>query len=230
MMMDPIYWVIMGIGMLLSGLASMWVKASFSKWSKVPARRGLTGAQAAKEMLLRAGINDVRIEAVPGALTDHYDPSTKVIRLSEKVYGERSVAAIGVACHEAGHAIQHAQSYGPLVLRTLSVPFANFGGGFGPVLLMLGVFTGILGLAYVGVFLFAAVFLFQLFTLPVEINASRRAKEVVAQCGIAVGPEEEAGVSAVLRAAAFTYVAAMITTLLYLLYWAWRLGLIGGRR
>jgi len=188
-------------------------------------------------MLRREGVTDVTVERVAGTLTDHYDPGAKVIRLSSGVHDSTSVAALGIACHEAGHALQHAQSYAPLVLRSISIPAAAMGGRFGPLLIIIGFLLGVdptgggmgLTLVKVGLVLFASVLVFQLITLPVELNASARARLAVVRDGLVGDDEEARGVSRVLTAAAFTYVAAVISTLLILLYYAYRAGLLGGR-
>ncbi len=212
------------IGMLAQGM----VKGAISKYSHVPASSGLTGAQAAHEMLRAAGLDRrVGIERVSGFLSDHYDPRKKVLRLSPQIHDERSIAAIGVACHEAGHAVQDAKNYAPLVLRNAIVPTAGLGSNLGMILIVVGFFLNWTGLALVGLVLFGVVVVFQLVNLPVEFNASTRAKQMVTQLGLVHGPQETAGVSRVLNAAAMTYVAATITAILHLLYYAM---LIFGRR
>lgn len=223
-------------GIVLSGGASMLVKAAFSRYSQVGTRRGLTGAQAAKLLLDRAGIHDVQVVPVAGHLTDHYNPQTKQLALSQPVYGSNSVAAVGVATHEAGHAIQDAVGYIPLKLRALSVPTANIGGSLGPTVLFAGMGMMALGIALgqivmlIGVALFSLVLLFQLITLPVEFDASFRARRLVVEAGI-VQPDERAGIDRVLTAAALTYVAAALTTALTLIYFLMRSGVLsGGRR
>lgn len=226
-------------GMLISGLASWMVKSAFNKYSKVPSRRGITGAQAAQRLLDRAGITDVRVVPASGYLTDHYNPGTKSLALSEPVYNSSSIAAIGVATHEAGHAIQHATSYGPLWLRSALVPTVGIGNQIGYFAMMIGAGmvastpqgqTGIgIYIFGAGVALFSCLLLFQLVTLPVEFNASNRARKLVVEAGI-VDMDERTGIDRVLTAAAMTYVAAAISTALTLLYFLWRSGLIGGRR
>jgi len=216
-------------GLIMSGLASLMVKSAFNKYSQVGTRRNYTGAQAAQIMLDNAGIHDVRIVATNGFLSDHYNPSTKTLALSEQVFGSRSVAAVGVACHEAGHALQHAVGYAPLGLRSAIVPIVSFGAPFTDTLLMLGLFLNIRPLLLLGIAAFAIVVLFQLITLPVEFNASARAKRLCVETGI-IDADERVGVDRVLNAAALTYVAAFVSSLLTLLYYLWRAGLIGGRR
>ncbi|MEM6981195.1 MAG: zinc metallopeptidase, partial [Planctomycetota bacterium] len=173
----------------LIGLYAQWrVKSSFAAMSQVPAR--MTGAEAARRMLDASGLNSVGIEQVPGQLSDHYDPRAKVLRLSPDVYGGRSMAALGVACHEAGHAYQDAQSYAPLVIRNAAVPAANFGSGIGATLLGVGAIFTIPAIMWIGVILFAAVVFFQLVNLPVEFNASSRAREHLVGYGLINDQEE----------------------------------------
>jgi uncharacterized protein len=229
MMFDPVYFVFILPGLALSMWASFRVRSAFNKYSKVRSRRGITGAQAAAELLRSAGISDVRVVRSRGVLSDHYNPLTKTLALSEPVHDSDSVAAIGVATHEAGHAIQHASHYAPLWLRSALVPTANIGSSLGYIVMLLGLFMASTNMVLVGAVLFSAVLLFQIVTLPVEFNASSRAKTLVVQHGI-IAPDERAGVDAVLNAAALTYVAAAVSTLLTLLYFLVRSGLIGGRR
>ncbi len=226
---DPLYLIIIAPGLLLSLWASWKTKSAFSRYSKVPSARGLTGAEAARQLLDSAGISDVRIVATSGMLSDHYNPVNKTLNLSEGVYASRSIAAIGVACHEAGHAIQHQQKYGPLWVRSLLVPTANIGSTLGYMVMFMGLILNWMNLVLVGAVLFSAVLLFQVVTLPVEFNASARAKRLVLDYGL-VTTQERKGIDAVLNAAAMTYVAAVISTLLTLLYFLLRSGLLGGRR
>lgn len=216
-------------GLILSGVASMLVKSAFAKYSQVGTRRGYTGAQAAQKLMADAGILDVEVVPTNGFLSDHYNPSTKTLALSEQVYGSRSVAAIGVACHEAGHAVQHARGYAPLGLRSAIVPAVSFGAPASNFLLMLGFFLHSQPLLVLGIFAFSLIVLFQLITLPVEFNASARAKRLCVEAGI-IDADERVGVDRVLDAAALTYVAAFVSSLLTLLYYLWRSGLLGGRR
>ena len=235
MFFDPLYWLLIGVTVALSGLASAVTKRAFSKYSKIPNRRGLTGADIAAAILRANQISDVRIEPVRGRLSDHYDPRSKTLRLSEPVYAERSLAAAGVAAHEVGHAIQHAQDYAPLKFRSAWVPVAGFGSNISWVLIIGSLFMGgaqtALGnnLAIAGLALFAATTVFTLVTLPVEFDASRRALATLRQQHI-LDDDEIGGAQKVLSAAAMTYVAAAAASILTLLYWAYRLGLIGGRR
>lgn len=228
MFFDPMYLLFIAPGLLLSLWASFRVKSAFNKYSKVPSMRGMTGAQAAAELLRGAGISDVQIVRHQGMLTDHYNPMNKTLALSEPVYDSSSIAAIGVATHEAGHAIQHARSYGPLWLRSLLVPTANIGSSLGYIVMTLGLAFASTKVVLFGAILFSAVLLFQVVTLPVEFNASNRAKALVLDYGIITAQERE-GVDRVLNAAALTYVAAAISTLLTLLYFLMRAGLLGGR-
>jgi len=215
-------------GLVLSGLASLMVKSAFAKYSQVRTRRGYTGAQAARVMLDQYGLHDVRIERADGFLSDHYNPATRSLGLSPDVYDSPSVAAIGVACHEAGHAIQHARNYAPLWARSALVPLVGIGAQFSELLLFLGVIMSAKPLLMLGVIAFCSVVLFQLITLPVEFDASRRAKKLCVEFGI-ISPDEQQGVNSVLNAAALTYVAAFVTSLLTLLYYLVKLGLLNGR-
>jgi len=227
---DPMYlWMVMIPGLAISGLASLWVKSAFSRYSQVPSANGYSGAQAAQILLDHAGIHDVRIVPSHGYLSDHYNPKTKELALSPDVYSRNSIAAIGVATHEAGHAIQHARGYAPLGIRSALVPVASFGSTFSYIVIFAGFMMHSMGLILTGVCLFGAVLLFQVVTLPVEFDASARAKRLVVEAGI-VYPEERKGIASVLNAAAFTYVAAVITSVLTLLYYLMKSGLLGGRR
>jgi Zn-dependent membrane protease YugP len=229
MFFDPMYFVFIIPAIVLSLWASWRVKVNFKKYSRVQSSRGLSGAQAAAELLQREGIQDVQIIQTGGKLSDHYNPLTKKLALSEEVYNSSSIAAIGVATHEAGHAIQHAQNYAPLWIRSLLVPTAKIGSSIGYMVMLFGLFFASTNMILVGAVLFSMVLLFQIVTLPVEFDASSRAKTLVVEHGIIL-PQERIGVDAVLNAAALTYVAAAISTLFTLLYFLWRSGLIGGRR
>ena len=228
--MDPLYLIIVGPTMLLALWAQMRVKSAFGKWSQVPASSRMTGAQAAQRMLQSAGLGDVGIEAAHGFLSDHYDPRVKKLRLSTNVYEGRSVAAMGIACHEAGHALQHAKGYAPLQWRTAIVPVASIGSWLAWPLIMIGLLLQSANLAVAGIVLFSGVVLFQMVTLPVEFDASNRAKAQLRSLGIIQSNQEAGGVSAVLDAAALTYVAATVAAIAQLLYFAMRAGLLGGRR
>ncbi len=204
------------IGALISGLASLNVRGTFNKYSKIRNYRGYTANQVAEQILHAAGIYDVRIERIRGNLTDHYSPNEKVLRLSDATYGQTSVAAIGVAAHECGHAIQHQEGYAPLKLRAASVPLANIGSWISWPVILIGLLIGYTPLAQLGVFLFTFVVAFQLITLPVEFDASARALRILDQDNILEGDEHK-GATKVLKAAALTYVAALFATILQLL-------------
>ncbi|MBI82793.1 MAG: zinc metallopeptidase [Planctomycetaceae bacterium] len=222
MIFDPMYLLVVLLpGLLISGAASLAVRSAFGRYSKVRSRRGMSGAQAAQTLLDRAGISDVQVKPTSGFLSDHYNPATKELALSEQVYSSPSIAAIGIACHEAGHAIQHAKHYAPLQLRTALVPMAGIGSSLGYIVMAVGAFMHASHLILAGVVMFSAVLLFQLVTLPVEFNASTRAKRLVVEAGI-VSPDERTGIDRVLNAAAMTYVAAVISSLLTLLYYLMR--------
>lgn len=229
MFFDPVYFLFVGPAIVLSLIASWLTKSRFNKYAKVRGAYGFTGAQAAQTLLDRAGITDVQVVQTSGFLSDHYNPVNKTLALSEAVYHERSIAAIGVACHEAGHAIQHARHYAPLWVRSALVPTAGIGSNLGMIAMMGGLFLQSQNLVLIGAVLFSAVLLFQVVTLPVEFDASARAKKLAFEYGLVSAGERE-GISKVLNAAALTYVAAAISTLLTLLYYLWRSGLLGGRR
>jgi Zn-dependent membrane protease YugP len=205
---------------LLSLWASFRVRGTFNKWSEVRAMSGMTGYDAARRMLDRNGLHDIPIEPVPGALTDHYDPVSRVVRLSEPVYYENSISAISVACHEIGHAIQHQHHYPMLVLRHRMFPVVRFASGIAPFMLLAGFLFHALNLIGLGIIFFSAAVAFQLVTLPVEFNASNRARQIMVAEGFVSG-EEERGVAKVLNAAALTYVAAALVSLLELIKYVW---------
>lgn len=215
MFWDPTYILVL-IGAVICAIASWNVSSTYKKFSSTHNARGLTAEAVAAMILQSAGITDVRIQRVSGSLTDHYSPTEKILRLSDSVYGSRSVAAIGVAAHECGHAIQHRVGYSPLKLRSAAVPIANIGSMLSWPVIVLGLILGYTGLAQVGVFLFSFVVLFQLITLPVEFNASNRAMAVLKERGILMGGELT-GAEKVLRAAALTYVASLFSSILQLL-------------
>lgn len=228
LMMDPLYWLLIGPAMLLGAWAQYRVKSAYGRYSRVGTRAGYSGAEAARALLRREGIDDVEVELTQGWLSDHYDPSSRTLRLSPEVYGGRSVASVGIAAHEAGHAVQHARGYAALHLRTAIVPVAQFGSWLAWPLLFGGFLLGSLGMVKIGIVCFAALVVFQLVTLPVEFDASSRAKVALAHAGV-VDAQELAGVATVLNAAAMTYVAATIAALAQLLYFLLRSGLLGGR-
>ena len=234
MYFDPVYFIFVGPALLLSMYASFKVKSAFKKYSKVATSSGLTGAQAAGNMLRAEGVHNVEIEATKGFLSDHYDPRSKTLRLSPDVYSGRSVASVGVAAHEAGHALQDAGGYAPLKLRSMIVPAASLGSKLAWPLLIIGgiiMYTGsVFGLVMVkiGIIFFSVAVAFQLVTLPVEFNASNRALKALSSSGMLM-EEEVSGARKVLNAAALTYVAAAATAVLQLLYFLMRFGLLGGR-
>jgi Zn-dependent membrane protease YugP len=229
MYFDPIYLLFALPGIALSLWAQFKVKSTFKHFSQVPARSGMSGAEAASQLIRHRGVDGVRIEETAGTLSDHYDPFQRVLRLSHDVYHGRSLAALGVAAHEAGHAIQHAQAYGPLKLRSILVRPASIGSNFGVILASIGLALQTTSLTMVGIVLFTVAVLFTIVTLPVEFDASKRAVVALEELGI-VSPSEAPGAAAVLNAAAWTYVAAAVTAILQLLYFLMRSGLLGGRR
>jgi len=214
---------------LLTGWAQVSVQAAFRRYARIPARAGLTGAEVAAHVLRAAGVEGVSIEPVKGWLSDHFDARSKVLRLSPEVFHGRSIAAFGVAAHESGHAIQQARGFAPLALRNLAVPTASLGSSLGMPLILIGLFLpALFPLAVAGLVLFSAVVLFQLITLPVEIDASRRAVRALSRLGLVGDPEEERGIKAVLTAAALTYLAAALVGVVWLLYYGSLV--LGGRR
>ncbi|UCD29681.1 MAG: zinc metallopeptidase [Planctomycetota bacterium] len=225
----PVYLMVIAPGVLLGIYASIKVKSTFARASKMPTQRNWAGKQVAQEILNAEGISDVSIEPTQGYLGDHYDPRHKVLRLSPDVYNGRSIAAAGVAAHEVGHAIQHARGYAPLSLRNTIVPVAVFGSNFSWIMIIAGLGMGFMKLALIGIALFTMVVLFQIINLPVEFNASRRARQALVAHGLTTQVEDRE-IGKVLNAAAMTYVAATITAILTLIYYLWRSGLIGGRR
>lgn len=221
---DPTY-ILLIIGMLLSLAASTKLKFTFAVYRKIESTSGMTGAEAAQRILRNAGIYDVRVEPIRGELTDHYDPRTKIVRLSEPIYNKTSLAAVGVAAHECGHAIQHATNYAPLNIRSAIVPIANLGSSLSWPLFLIGLVMSFKPLLTAGILLFSAAVLFQLVTLPVEINASGRALKLLNADGI-LAPQEVRGAKKVLTAAALTYVAALAGSILQL----FRLLILAGGR
>jgi Zn-dependent membrane protease YugP len=221
MFFDPTYFLFLLPALALSLWASWRTKAAFNKFSKVRTARGLTGAQAATEMLRGAGVTDVQVVPTNGFLSDHYNPANRTLALSEATYASNSVAAVGVACHEAGHALQHAAGYKPLGLRSALVPTASFGSSASYFVVLGGMLFHSANLVYLGALLFSAVLLFQVVTLPVEFDATARAKRLAVETGIIL-PQEREGMDRVLNAAAMTYVAAVVSTLMTLLYYLLR--------
>lgn len=230
MFYDVSYWVYMIPAFIVMLAAQYYVSSSYKRWSQVPNRSRLTGAEAAQRLIRSGGLYDVRVEGVSGRMTDHYDPRQKVLRLSQGVYQNSSVAAVAIAAHELGHAMQDKEGYFPLRLRAAMVPAVNIGSTVGWLFILLGIFMQWTGLAWLGVIVFATGALFSLATLPVELNASARAKKLLVQSGIIVGQDEQQGVNRVLNAAALTYVAALITSVMQLFYFTGLVGGMGGRR
>jgi len=224
---DPRLIIYLLPALILAGIASMLVKTTFNRYSRVRCYSGMTGAQAAERMLRTNGVFDVTVEETGGFLSDHYDPTKKVLRLSPDVYRSNSLSAVGVACHEAGHALQHASQYVPLVLRTALVPVTSISSSLAFYVIAAGfMFRPLL---LVGCAMFAVAFLFSLVTLPVEWDASARAKQHLVTSGI-VSPGQEVEAGRVLNAAFLTYLAAAVSSLITLLYYLARAGLIGGGR
>ena len=232
---DPTYLIFMIPAFVLMGLTSWYVRSSYNKWSKVRASSNLTGYQAAQRLLSTGSLYGVQIQGTQGNLSDHYDPRDKTLYLSNSVANSPSVASVAVAAHELGHAMQDAEEYFPLRFRSALVPMVNIGSNLGWVLIMVGLllFRGStlgMNIAWLGVLFFAGGALFALATLPVELDASSRAKQLLAQTGIIQTEEEKRGVNQVLNAAALTYVAGLVTAVLQLLYYVFLVGGLGGRR
>ncbi len=225
---DPMYFLIIAPGFLLSLWATFKVKGNFARYSRVRAMSGMSGASVAREILRRNNILDVQVKETRGMLSDHYDPRTRTVNLSPEVYHNPSVASVAIAAHEVGHALQHAKHYAPLALRSAAVPIAQLGSWAPWLIIIGGMFFHAPSLVLAGVVLFAGTVVFQLITLPVEFNASARAKAQLSKLDL-VNAGDARGVNKVLSAAAMTYVAAAITALLTLLYYLLRLGLLGGR-
>jgi Zn-dependent membrane protease YugP len=218
---DPLYFLFIIPGVLLAMWAQSRISSAYNHASQIPAARGITGAEAADALLQASGVRGVEIETVPGQMTDHYEPTGKVLRLSWEVYQGHSLAALGIAAHEAGHAIQDKERYGPLVIRNLMVPLASFGSNAAWIIIVIGFAIHMAGIIYIGIGVFALTVLFQLVNLPVEFDASRRARRQLVAAGI-ISPQEEEEVGRVLNAAAMTYVAATLTAVLTLLYFLFR--------
>ena len=229
MYFDPMYFLFVAPAFIFALWASWRTKANFKKYSRVPVSSGLSGAEAARRVLDGADIQGVDIVRSKGMLSDHYNPVKKTLALSEGVFDSRSLAAVGIAAHEAGHAIQHARHYGLLKLRSLLVPTASIGSNLGYMVMFFGLILSSQNMVMAGAVLFSAVLLFQVVTLPVEFDASNRAKALVVENGI-VGVAERRGMDKVLNAAAMTYVAAVASSLATLLYFLVRSGIAGGRR
>ena len=224
---NPTYLLFMAPAFILMMITSWYVKHAYNKWSKVQSGSRLTGAQAAQRLIANSGLYGVNLEGARGNLSDHYDPRTKTLRLSQGVANTPSVAAVAIAAHELGHALQDSEDYLPLRFRSALVPAVNIGSWLGWILIMIGLFLNMTDLAWLGVLVFSGGAVFALATLPVELNASARAKQLLAQTGIIQSEQERRGVNAVLNAAALTYVASLVTAVLQLLYFA---SMIAGRR
>jgi Zn-dependent membrane protease YugP len=226
---SPLYFIFALPALLLSLWAQMRVRSAFAKYSRVRSATGMTGAQAARRILDANGLQSVMVERVGGMLSDHYDPRSKILRLSDEVYGTPSLAAVGVAAHESGHALQDKVNYGPLALRSALVPTVQIGSWLGPIIFLVGLFMASMfgtTLAWIGVGIFGLTAIFSIVTLPVEFDASRRAKQLLVSTGV-LAPQEMQGVNSVLDAAALTYVAAALQAIMTLLYYS---TLLMGRR
>lgn len=230
MFFDINYLIYMLPAFILMMAAQAYVNSAYQKWSKVQARSHFTGAEAAQRLINNGGLYDVRVEQVRGNLTDHYDPRSKILRLSNGVYNSQSVAAMAISAHELGHAMQDQENYFPLRLRAAIVPAVNIGSYLGWILIIIGLFLRMTNLAWLGVLVFSGGAIFALATLPVELNASARARRLLSDSGIIMGEEEQRGVNHVLNAAALTYVAGLVTAILQLLYWVSLVAGMGGRR
>jgi uncharacterized protein len=224
---DPMYFIFMVPAFIIMGLTSWYVRSSYNKWSRVRASSGLTGTQAAQRLISTGNLYGVQVAGTQGQLSDHYDPRNKTLFLSAGVANSPSVASVAIAAHELGHAMQDSDDYFPMKIRSALVPVVNIGSNLGWILIMIGLFLRITQLSWLGVLVFSGGALFALATLPVEFNASARAKELLYSTGIIQTEEERRGVNQVLNAAALTYVAGLITAVLQLLYFVF---LIGGRR
>ncbi len=224
---SPTYLMYMLPAFLLMMLASWYVNAAYRKWSQIPSRSRLTGFEAAQRLVTRGGMSGVQIQGTAGNLSDHYDPRNKTLFLSQGVANGASIASLAIAAHELGHAVQDAQEYFPLRFRAALVPVVNIGSNLGWILILIGLFLRLTELAWLGVMVFAGGAVFALATLPVEFNASTRARQLLADSGIIQGEDEMRGVNHVLNAAALTYVAGLVTAILQLLYFV---SLVGGRR
>jgi len=227
---DPMYLIFMIPAFILMGITSWYVRHAYNKWSRVRASSGLTGHQAAQRLISTGSLYGVQVQGTAGQLSDHYDPRNKTLYLSHGVADSPSVAAVAISAHELGHALQDAEEYFPMKVRSMLVPAVNIGSNLGWILIMIGLVLRITNLAWVGVLVFSAGALFALATLPVEFNASARAKELLYATGIIQSEEERRGVNQVLNAAALTYVAGLITAVLQLLYYVFLVGGLGRRR
>jgi len=227
---DPMYLLFMIPAIALMGFASWYVRHAYNKWSRVRASSGLTGQQAAQRLISTGSLYGVQVQGTSGQLSDHYDPRNKTLFLSQGVANSPTVAAVAISAHELGHALQDAEEYFPMKVRSMLVPAVNIGSNLGWILIMIGLVLRMTNLAWIGVAVFSAGALFALATLPVEFNASARAKQLLYQTGIIQTEEEQRGVNQVLNAAALTYVAGLITAVMQLLYYVFLVGGMGGRR
>ena len=227
---DPMYLCFMIPALALMGFASWYVRHSYNKWSQVRATSGLTGIQAAQRLISTGNLYGVQVQGTAGQLTDHYDPRNKTLFLSQGVANSPSVAAVAISAHELGHALQDAEEYFPMRVRSMLVPAVNIGSNLGWILIMIGLVLQQINIAWIGVAVFSAGALFALATLPVEFNASARAKELLSATGIIQTEEERRGVNQVLNAAALTSVAGLVTAVMQLLYYVFLIGGLGRRR
>src|SRR6266487_4260791 len=227
---DPLYLIFMIPAFILMGISSWYVRHAYSKWSQIRATSGLTGHMAAQRLISTGNLYGVQVQGTGGQLTDHYDPRDKTLYLSHGVAECPSVASVAIAAHELGHAMQDAEDYFPMTVRSALVPAVNIGSNLGWILIMVGLLLRSTNLAWLGVLVFSGGALFALATLPVEFNASSRAKELLYSTGIIQTDEERRGVNNVLNAAALTYVAGLVTAVMQLLYFVFLIGGMGGRR
>jgi len=227
---DPMYLCFMIPALALMGFASWYVRHSYNKWSKIRATSGLTGHQAAQRLISTGNLYGVQVQGTAGQLSDHYDPRNKTLFLSQGVANSPSVAAVAISAHELGHALQDAEEYFPMKVRSMLVPAVNIGSNLGWILIMIGLVLQQINIAWIGVAVFSAGALFALATLPVEFNASARAKQLLYETGIIQTEEERRGVNQVLNAAALTYVAGLVTAIMQLLYYVFLIGGLGRRR
>lgn len=225
---SPQYLLYMLPAILAMLAAQLYVNSTYRRWGKVPTTSGATGLDAVRRILSRSGMQEVPVQQVPGQLTDHYDPRKKELRLSSAVYQGSSIASVAIAAHELGHVQQDQEGYFPLQLRSMLVPAVNIGSTLGWILIMIGLVLNVIGIAWLGVFAFSGGAIFALATLPVEMNASARAKALLQNSGVILSAQEQRGVNQVLNAAALTYVAALFTSVMQLLYWISIVS--GGRR
>ncbi len=228
--LDPTYLCFMAPAFILMALAQWYVNSAYGKWGRVAIRSGLSGAQAAQRLIMNGGLQGVGIDRIGGNLTDNYDPRTKILHLSQNVADTPSVAAVAVAAHELGHAMQDSDGYLPLRFRAALVPMVSIGSWLGWIMIFAGIILNLANLAWLGIAVFSGGAVFALATLPVELNASARAKQLLADTGIVSGEDERGGVNHVLNAAALTYVAGLLTAVLQLLYFVSLVGGFGGRR